>query len=188
MVDFEGGVSLDETMGCGVERGRGCHYVRGIVGGGAGVFGLRWLARACSDPLQTLARAATLRAASQLGRRNGPMSSGQSSKTAIVSPTIHAPLAARGLADPSVAVLRMVWFVKRSRERAMSDLPIDTNFYATSDVEGEFRNGEIFHIERNSQGGVHGQVILSFLSDLQGPQHIGLRKPLASAMRACLAP
>jgi len=35
----------------------------------------------------------------------------------------------------------------------MSDLPIDTNYYATSDAEGEFRNGEIFHIERNPRGG-----------------------------------
>ena len=32
-------------------------------------------------------------------------------------------------------------------------LELDTNFYATSDSEGGFRSGEIFHIERNQQGG-----------------------------------
>lgn len=35
----------------------------------------------------------------------------------------------------------------------MPNLPIDTNFYVTSDAEGGFRNGEIFHLERTVQGG-----------------------------------
>jgi hypothetical protein len=48
----------------------------------------------------------------------------------------------------------MVWFLERSRRSAtMPSLSIDTNFYVTSDAEGGFRHGEIFHIERGGQGG-----------------------------------
>ena len=35
----------------------------------------------------------------------------------------------------------------------MPSLSIDTNFYVTSDAEGGFQHGEIFHIERGGQGG-----------------------------------
>lgn len=35
----------------------------------------------------------------------------------------------------------------------MPTLPIDMNFYVTSDAEGGFEHGEIFHIERTGQGG-----------------------------------
>lgn len=35
----------------------------------------------------------------------------------------------------------------------MQTLPIDTNLFITSDAEGGFRHGEIFHVERNAHGG-----------------------------------
>jgi hypothetical protein len=35
----------------------------------------------------------------------------------------------------------------------MPDLAIGLNFYAASDADGGFRNGMIFHVERNASGG-----------------------------------
>lgn len=35
----------------------------------------------------------------------------------------------------------------------MKTLPVDTNLFITSDAEGGFRHGEIFHVERNADGG-----------------------------------
>lgn len=35
----------------------------------------------------------------------------------------------------------------------MPHISIDADFYAQSDAGGQFQNGQIFHIERNSDGG-----------------------------------
>jgi len=48
--------------------------------------------------------------------------------------------------------------------RAMSDLPLDPKFFARSDAEGRFQNGEIFHIKRNSQGGTVSTPIARYFT------------------------